>query len=219
MKIAGVICLTVALCALGFIVYAQDKGSQLKTDDKELKKAFLDGYAVSLSANDDAVKIGNNIVPLLSELLSERIDPDERMEEGHELSSYPYNVIWALAQIGGPEAKKALETNMDIDKDLVRFALKAVEIREELKDPKVGIFYDLYYGCEKNAILLKEPRETSGEITKIRCGEGIRLIGMTANPNEMGPRGGDQKYAEIELLDGGLKGFYPLAGIGFSPKL
>jgi hypothetical protein len=165
-----------------------------------------------------AVEQGRAIVPHLTALLT-RVAEDKKKAEadGLPLAGYPLNLIWALGQIGGPEARAALARHAARAQDpdnrkLAKLALAGLDLRAKLKRNDVGV---LRY---ETAPLLIKPSQESQKRNVLQAGQGFRVLKSDIiNDKETDARGGSVHFDEIELIPGRLRGFLEREGEGFSP--
>jgi len=163
-----------------------------------------------------AVEQGRAIVPHLAKLLAQSSnDRKKALAAGEPLVGYPFNVIWALAQIGGAGARAALAQHAaraqdTEDRPLAKLALAGLDLRAKIRKPEAGVLrYD-------SAPLLVKPSHESPKIRVLKAGQGLRILKSgIENNKETGARGGPTRFCEVQLIPGGHKGYLELEGEGF----
>lgn len=163
-----------------------------------------------------AVEQGHAIVPHLARLLAQSAeDKKKALVAGEPLVSYPFNIVWALAQIGGGQARTALaqqaaHTPDAEDRRMAKLALAGLDLRAKIRKPDVGV---LRYA---SAPLLVKTSHESQKICVLKAGQGLRILKRgIENDKEIGARGGSTRFCEVQLLPGGQKGYLELEGEGF----
>jgi hypothetical protein len=165
-----------------------------------------------------AVEQGRPIAAHLARLLSQVTEDQKKATgSGQPLVGYPLNLIWALGQIGGPEARAALARHVARAQDpdnraLAKLALSGLDLRAKLKRNDVGV---LRY--EATPLLVK-PSHESQKQKILKAGQGFRVLRSDiVNEKETDARGGAVHFYEIELIPGRQRGFLEREGEGFSP--
>lgn len=177
---------------------------QYKISDLE-DRLINNGYLFSLGEAYWVADQGPAIIPYLDYLLSKQKYYEEK--NGYAVGAFPFNVVWALSQIGGKEAEKTLlKYQNSADTNL---ALKALRLRRKDKGLGVMITEDVVYRKASN----KSP-----VIDQVKEGEVVRgLKTGIVNNNEEGARGGPAIFDYIEVPSKNIKGYIQRAGDDFLP--
>lgn len=151
-----------------------------------------------------AVDQGESVIPyidlLLIKLSRQEID---RLDAG----AFPFNAIWALAQIGGDKAYDVLIRHHN--SMTTALAIEALEARKQ--DPLLRVLMNA-------ESLYRLPSYEARIIAKLE--EGCRVIvlsDMVINECEEGPRGGSAWYDYIFVPERQIRGYIMRGGIGFPP--
>ncbi len=173
------------------------------------------GYLDTLYAAYWAAGQGETIVPLLERML---YHPEKYQKAPFVLTgAYPFNVIWALAQIDSERSLKILTgysawAPEPFYKDLARLAIEGFRLRRSKQGKTYGVL------IRAEAQLLERPSGKARGRIWLKSGQKVRILKVyLENPAEEGPRGGPAVFDYIELLPWGKRGFIQRFGGDFSP--
>jgi hypothetical protein len=174
------------------------------------KRMVQGGYLDTLRESYWAAAQGEAIVPLLATLLKSR--EKYQAAPGGATGAFPFNVLWALAHIGGAHSLKVLtDYYADIQDETAALAIKGHRLRAAQKSGAYGILIN-------EAVLLSRPSQAAGRLKQLRAGQQVKILKeRIANPREEGPRGGPALFDRVKLWPSGEPGYIPRAGDDFSP--
>lgn len=159
---------------------------------EDLIKRLINGgnYQYTLNSSFWVIKQDPKIIYNLDDLL-------EKYQEFKDLGAYPFNIIWALAQIGGDDSililKKHQGKIIDYAK-VINLAVKAINLRK-IKGTNYG--YLLLDQVEVRSF----PSKDAPVIKKVVFGTELKLsLRMIKNLREEGLKGPNQ-YDEVVLGD------------------
>lgn len=174
-------------------------------------------YVDSLYAASWAAEQGPRAVPTLEKLAARSASLLKKAErEGSTLGAFPFNAVWALGRIPGPQAGAALARlaagpNPEV-RTMAAHALAAHKLRAA-KGAGYGV-----YARGQTAELRAAPSESANVLRTLKPGAAVRILRENVeNPKETGPRGGPTAFDYVEVLPSGPRGYVERAGDGFSP--
>jgi hypothetical protein len=199
-----------ALVALGLTLPA---GAQALPTLEQLEQKLVRGsYLDTLHAAPWAAAQGEAVVPQLAAMLARGQKYDEQWEGA--TGAYPFNVIWALAQISTPASLQVLEHYFSrTDNEAAGFGIKGVKLRLEQKNRQYGVLLS-------DKPLLAGASQTARSLRELKAGQAVRILqARVVNAAEEGPRGGPALFDYVEVLPSGPKGYVERAGDGFPPYI
>jgi hypothetical protein len=172
------------------------------------------GYLDTLYAAYWAVEQGEAIVPILERML---YHPEKYQKVPFiPTGAYPFNVIWALAQIDSERSLKVLTgysawTSESFNQNLAQLAIKGFQLRRTKHRKAYGVL------VRAEAQLLERPSVKARLLIWLKSGQRVRIVkSYLENPTEEGPRGGPAVFDYIEILPWGKRGYLQRFGGDFT---
>ena len=170
-----------------------------------LETRLLGPYIESGYGGYWTAKQGESVIPLIEKMF-QKIDiyTEQHRNGERSIGMFPYNAIYALANIENPQSKVSLEKCIDenFSSDCV-LALEAWEYRNSHEGGEETVSFarfpmDLY----------KSSSESSEVLTSLKKGTKVIILDeLISNDDEVGFRGGPMRYQRVRIVDSGIEGY------------
>lgn len=196
-----------------FFLFFSVSASGLTLKEVEARMVY-GGYLDTLYVAYWAAKQGEVIVPLLGKVLFKY--PKYQNEPSASAGAYPFNIIWALAQIDSDHSLKILIkffgwTTDKLNHELAQLAIEGFQLRRSKQGKTYGIL------VRREAKLLEKPSEKAGVRRVVRSGQKVRIVkSYIENLNEEGARSGPAVFDYVELIPQEDRGYIQRFGGDFT---
>lgn len=171
---------------------------------EELENNLLGGYLDSATGAYWLAKQEDQVIPLIEEMLSKLPEYMNDHQNGvRNIGTFPYNAIYGVAHINSPQSEYFLEKCLteEVSPDC-SLGLEAFKFRKD-----VGELDGTPSVSRIEAPIYSKAALSSDIVGNIEPGSKVIILETAENPDEVGPRGGNNNYFKIRLFDEDLEGF------------